>query len=56
MFNFMKLLREILEELKGIHYHFDRFENMYMYVNKVHIKTEEEMKKENKLKKENKKE
>ena len=56
MFNFMKLLREILEELKDLHYHFDRLENMYMYVNKVHIITKEELKKENKLEKEIKKE
>ena len=56
MFNFMKLLREILQELKGIHYHFDRLESMYMFKNKVHIKTEEEIKKENKLEKEIKKE
>ncbi len=36
-----KILKEILEELKNIHYHLDRLDIGYMMVNRIEIKKEE---------------
>jgi len=33
-----KILKEILQELKNIHYHLDRMEVSYMMVNRIEIK------------------
>lgn len=41
-----KILKEILEELKGIHFHLDNFEVFYKFVNRVEMKKEEMGKKE----------
>jgi len=36
-----KILKEILEELKNIHYHLDGLETLYKFVNRVEMKKEE---------------
>lgn len=36
-----ELLKEILEELKKIHYHLDNLETLYKFTNRVEIKKEE---------------
>ena len=36
-----ELLKEILEELKNIHFHLDRLDAFYMMVNKIEIKEKE---------------
>lgn len=36
-----KILKEILQELKDIHYHLDNLEVFYKYVNRVEMKKEE---------------
>jgi len=36
-----KILKEILEELKNIHYHLEQQLDFYMYVNRVEMKKEE---------------
>lgn len=44
-----KLLREILKELKNIHFHLNNLETLYKFVNRVEMKKEmkkEEVKKE----------
>lgn len=38
-----KILKEILQELKNIHYHLDRLDAFYMMVNKIKIKKKEEI-------------
>ncbi len=43
-----KILKDILEELKKIHYHLDRLDIGYMMVNRIEIKKEEELKDEQK--------
>lgn len=35
-----KILKEILQELKDIHYHLDNLETFYMFVNRVEMKKE----------------
>ena len=35
-----KILKEILQELKDIHYHLDCLETFYKFVNRVEIKKE----------------
>ncbi|MBA7531862.1 hypothetical protein ES705_24086 [subsurface metagenome] len=37
----VKLLKEILEELKNIHHHLDNLETLYKFTNRVEIKKEE---------------
>lgn len=44
-----KILKEILQELKDIHFHLDRLDTFYMFVNRVEMKGEmnkEEIKEE----------
>lgn len=36
-----ELLKEILQELKNIHYHLDRLDIGYMMVNRIEIKKKE---------------
>jgi len=36
-----KILKEILQELKNIHYHLDNLETFYKFVNRVEMKKEE---------------
>lgn len=36
-----KILKEILQELKNIHYHLDRLDVFYMMVNKIKIEKKE---------------
>ena len=36
-----KILKEILKELKNIHYHLDRLDAFYIMVNKIEIKENE---------------
>jgi len=36
-----KILKEILEELKKIHYHLDNLETLYKFTNRVEIKKNE---------------
>lgn len=36
-----KILKEILQELKDIHYHLDNLETFYRFVNRVEMKKEE---------------
>ena len=36
-----KILKEILQELKDIHYHLDNFEVFYKFVNRVEMKKED---------------
>jgi len=36
-----KILKEILEELKNIHYHLDNLETLYKFTNRVEIKKKE---------------
>ena len=36
-----KILREILQELKDIHYHLDNLEVLYKFINRVSMKKEE---------------
>lgn len=36
-----EILKEILKELKNIHYHLDRLDVGYMMVNRIEIKKEE---------------
>lgn len=36
-----KILEEILQELKNMHYHLDRLDTFYIMVNKIEIKKEE---------------
>ena len=36
-----QILKEILQELKDIHYHLDNLETFYMFVNRVEMKKEE---------------
>jgi len=36
-----KILKEILQELKGIHDHLNIIETLYKYVNRVEMKKEE---------------
>lgn len=36
-----KILEEILQELKDIHFHLDRLDAFYMIVNKIEIKRKE---------------
>ena len=33
-----KILKEILQELKNIHYHLDNLETLYKFTNRVEIK------------------
>ncbi len=42
-----EILKEILQELKNLHYHLDNLETFYMMVNKIEIK-------ENKIKEDKK--
>lgn len=35
-----KILKEILQELKNIHYHLDRLDSFYMMVNRIEFKKE----------------
>lgn len=35
-----KILKEILQELKNIHYHLDNLEGFYRFVNRVEMKKE----------------
>jgi len=35
-----KLLKEILEELKNIHFHLDNLETLYKFTNRVEMKKE----------------
>ena len=39
-----KILKEILQELKNIHYHLDNLEGFYRFVNRVEMKKEEKKK------------
>ncbi len=45
-----KILKEILKELKKIHFHLDNLESLYKFTNRVEMKKEEKKKevKENK--------
>jgi len=36
-----ELLKEILQELKNIHFHLDNLETLYKFTNRVEIKKEE---------------
>lgn len=45
-----KILKEILQELKNIHYHLDRLDAFYVIVNKTKLKKEEEKFKEEVIK------
>jgi len=36
-----KILKEILEELKNIHFHLDNLETLYKFTNRVEMKKEE---------------
>jgi len=36
-----KILKEILQELKNIHFHLDNMETLYKFTNRVEIKKEE---------------
>ena len=43
-----KILKEILEELRNMHYHLDNLETFYKFVNRVEMKGKEEEIKEDK--------
>lgn len=36
-----EILKEILQELKNMHFHLDKLETFYMFVNRVEMKKEE---------------
>ena len=41
-----KILKEILQELKNIHYHLDRLDVAYMMANRIEVKKKEIIKDE----------
>lgn len=45
-----KILKEILQELKNIHYHLDRLDIGYMMVNRIEIKEEKKIIEDKKMK------